>query len=165
MIHPSQLRKMRIMNNMSQRKLAEISGISQSTISMIESGKCSPRIETMEKLSKALTSSERTIGEIMTGKVVYIRPEDSSRRAKILMKKHSISQLPVISGDMVVGTVRESDLIDKSGMVKDIMSHPLPQLDVSTPASIAKELLKSENAVIVTESGKIAGIVTKSDLI
>ena len=165
MIHPSQLRKTRITNGMSQRMLAKLSGISQSTISMIESGKCSPRIETMEHISAILKTHSSKIGDIMTKRIIYVRPEDISRRARLMMKRHSISQVPVISGNMVIGTVREADLIDRSGLVKDIMSAPLPQLDESTSTSVAKELLKSENAIIATRSGKVAGIVTKSDLI
>ena len=44
----------RIESNMTQKQLAEMSGIRQSNISRIESGSCSPTIATLQKLALAM---------------------------------------------------------------------------------------------------------------
>ncbi|MBO8129837.1 MAG: helix-turn-helix transcriptional regulator [Peptococcaceae bacterium] len=49
-----QLKKIRIEKGLSQVKLARISGVAQSSISEIESGKTKPIITTLEKLAAAL---------------------------------------------------------------------------------------------------------------
>ena len=164
MIYPSMLRRVRLTKGLSQRELSRLSGVSQATISMIENGIIDPRFSIMERLSKALEREGKVVADVMTRKVISIRPEDSVKRARILMRKYGISQIPVVDG-YVVGTVREADLMDGGKLVKDVMSPALPQLDESTPLSIAREILKVEDAVLVMRKGKVVGIVTKSDII
>ena len=168
MIEPEMLRNARLMAGMSQRRLSMLSGVSQALISMIEAGKVRPSFEAMRRISAVLEKSGEPASKLMTRRVYVLSPDDSIRKAKMAMKRKSISQIPVVEQGKVVGTVRESDFMSmKPGARKvyEIMSHPLPQIDASTPVNVAKELLKFENAVIIMKNGRIEGILTKSDLI
>ena len=48
------IRDLRVKAGYSQDKLVALSGISRSQLYFIESGRCVPRIETMEKIAKVL---------------------------------------------------------------------------------------------------------------
>lgn len=92
-----------------------------------------------------------------------------------LMRKHNISQVPVLSGTEVVGAVQETVLMNllfeqPSVMhrpVEAVMSPSLPVLPISTPIpSVYQALLEGRSAVLVQgDDGRLKGILTKIDLI
>ncbi|PIT85383.1 hypothetical protein COU36_03595 [Candidatus Micrarchaeota archaeon CG10_big_fil_rev_8_21_14_0_10_59_7] len=90
-----------------------------------------------------------------------------------LMRKRGVSQLPVVEGERAVGSVSEEDIlglvekgVDLSAeTVAAIMEPPFPQVDGGAPLQAVVALLMHEKAVLVTRRGKIAGIITKSDVI
>ena len=51
---PGRLRNIRVTRNMTQTELAKSSGVSQSTIAHIESGRKDPSITTLKKICKAM---------------------------------------------------------------------------------------------------------------
>jgi CBS domain-containing protein len=57
-------------------------------------------------------STEKHVGDIMTGTVVSLRPETRVSEIARLMSQHAISGLPVVDTDnQVVGVVTELDMI------------------------------------------------------
>lgn len=50
----NKLRAMRLLKNMTQQELAESSGISRTSVSLIETGAIEPKIITVKKLAHAL---------------------------------------------------------------------------------------------------------------
>jgi CBS domain-containing protein len=54
------------------------------------------------------------ISEIMTRRVISVRPETTIAEAARLMLQHRISGLPVVNDDLVVGIITEGDLLRRA---------------------------------------------------
>ncbi|RLF97907.1 MAG: XRE family transcriptional regulator, partial [Candidatus Wolframiiraptor sp.] len=104
---------------LTQAEVAKLSGVSQSLISKIEQGKINPSYEAVKRILQAieLVRAERgrglTAADICTRKVISIDASDPLGKAIALMKKHGISQLPVLDRGRVVGTISESTIVKK----------------------------------------------------
>ena len=61
------------------------------------------------------------------------------------------------------------DGIDKKSLlnkkVDEIMSNPYPIVNSDMPISIALPILKTEDAILISENRKLIGIITKNNLI
>ncbi len=109
-----------------------------------------------------------------TPPVVSIGPGAPVRQALRLMTLHDVSQLPVMDGESCVGSVSDWSLSAKSlentklldSTVSDVMEAPFPVVDASQSVdAIAKLLSKANPAVLVRSGGRLAGIVTRSDVL
>ena len=156
---------------LTQKALAELVGVSQSAIAKIERGKMIPNYilakRIFEKLEELEFAGEKKAKDVMNAPVIYVRPEDSVKKAAELLIKHKISQMPVISGGKVVGRINEKILLTKKGeKCGDIMELPYPVVNGETPVSVLREVLAREEMVVVAgKGGKVEGVVTRSDLI
>lgn len=164
---------------LTQTELAKKAGISQSLIARVEAGTVDPRYSKVEKIFRALDVSEsRTITakEIMSKDVVSVKPTDLFGYAIKKLKKHNVSQIPVLDGKTPVGSLSEGVIMAQitkgadmsviaSKKVKDYMEDPLPQVSPGTDISTLSSLLEHNKAVLITEKGKVEGIVTKADLL
>lgn len=108
------------------------------------------------------------------GTVISVRPTDTLQAAIECMVENSVSQLPVLDGNVVVGSLTESvvlnRLIDEPGAkdhaVSDTMGPALPIVDPSMPISgLSKHLREAPGAVLVRKEDGTFRIITKSDLI
>lgn len=175
----SDIRKLRKMLGITQSELAKLSGVSQSLIAKIESGKVDPSYMKAKKIFEVLEGLQkkrsRKVSEIMTRRVISVDEWASVSEAIDLMKKHAISQLPVLSKGEVVGAVSEKLLVKHISngknvdellkkRVGEIMEDPFPTLNEDAPVEVAAKLLNYYPAVLITAKGKMAGIVTRSDL-
>jgi cystathionine beta-synthase len=90
------------------------------------------------------------------------------------MRRHEISQLPVMRGEVVVGSVNDvaviqavfdhADLIHKP--VKEVMGRPFPMLDAGAQVDYAYKLLTLANAaIVVTERDRPIGVIARQDII
>lgn len=168
----SLLRKMRLEANLTQKKLAELVGVSQAHIAKIEQGKVDPRLSTVNKILKVLTENrEKKCKDIMTSGVIFAKSSDSVLKVSEVMVRHAISQLPVLNGSKVIGTITEEDIIRKLSSdiagekVKNIMGPPLPVVSEDTSVSAIRPLLERRPGVLVARGRKIVGIITRSDLL
>jgi predicted transcriptional regulator len=181
---PENLRKMRILVGLSQKKLAQLSGLSQALISRIEKGSVDPRLSTIKKIINAIEGQkgkrrEIAVSEIAHKPVILITETDTVRKAVNLMEKYGISQLPVVNrrGE-IVGSIQEMTIMhaiiqaktpeDKifSMKVKEEMEDAFPIVCPETSINeIASLLLHGHSAVLIMKRGKVAGIITKIDLI
>ncbi|MCE7870194.1 cystathionine beta-synthase [bacterium CPR1] len=110
-----------------------------------------------------------------TAKIVTVEADEKVPSAIQVMRRYSISQLPVLEGDRVVGSVQEATLMNMifedgsvlNQSVRDVMSEPLPLLPGDTTvSSVYQILLQGRPAVLVSDDGATpCGIVTKIDLI
>jgi len=125
-------------------------------------------IETVT-LEKALAVKTNGIPSLIS-----VSPSESTRAAISLLKQHNISQIPVLENHASVGRLEESVLIgqvinDNSLLetpVSRLMQDSLPVLGSDKHIFDAKGYLSKEfPAVLVEQSGKINGIITKSDLL
>lgn len=172
MITGPMLRKLRIEAKLTQKKLAELVGVSQAHIAKIEQGKVDPRLSTVNKILKVLTAGkEAKCKDLMTKGVLFARPEDDVLKVSEIMVRHAISQMPVMDGHRVVGTITEESIIRRlssniaNEKVKNIMDPPLPIVSEETSINIIRPLLERRQGVLVTRGKKVIGIITRSDLL
>jgi CBS domain-containing protein len=66
---------------------------------------------------KGKTSKDTPVREIMTEKVVYVRPDQTSDECMALMTNKRVRHLPVVEDDQLIGIISIGDV------VKAIMSH------------------------------------------
>jgi|SRR3989344_3275272 len=162
-----------------QGELAELSKVSQSMITKLEKGKLEPSYTIAKRIFLALDSlehkKENKCSDIMTSKLLFAKKGDKIEKAAELMKRHFIDQLPILEGKRVVGSISEylifSKLmqIDKKKLlnmeIKEIMQEPFPIVNYSMPVSVVLPMLKTADAILVSENSEIKGIITKANLI
>jgi len=107
-------------------------------------------------------------------RLIAVQARDDIRRAINLMQIYSISQLPVLDGEHIVGSLDERELMQQVmgaahclwGAVSGFMQPPLPSLEEAATVAQLYELLRQGVAgVIVTRDGVPIGIVTPADLV
>ncbi|MGC8948905.1 MAG: helix-turn-helix domain-containing protein, partial [Thermoprotei archaeon] len=140
----SEIMKLRKKLGLTQRELAKLSGVSQSLIAKIESGKIIPSyskvkiiFDTLENLEEKVFKVNIKAGDIMNKKVVGVKSNDKVIKASQIMLKHGFSQLPVFSKGRLVGSISEKDIMNilSKGLkmeelsniyVCDVMDDPFP---------------------------------------
>jgi cystathionine beta-synthase len=127
----------------------------------------------------------QTVGDVLRAKqdageippLVSVRAHDAVRDAVALLHEHRVSQLPVVSAhdpQAIVGSIGERGLLRRAAEdpavlgseVVDVMEAPFPAVGVTDDVRDAVELLAGERqALLVTDGGRPAGIVTRADLL
>ena len=170
----SEIRIIRKKLGISQIELASHSGVSQSLIAKVESGSLDPSYSNAQKIFGALDSLSKhkslKVSDVMQKKIISIGPNENMKDAVQLMKKHQISQIPVIEDNNSIGLISESSILDalmngKSGKVKDVMVDSLPVVSKDATIDAISDLLRFYPITLVSEKGKLVGVVTKSDII
>ncbi|GIU72089.1 MAG: hypothetical protein KatS3mg003_1568 [Candidatus Nitrosocaldaceae archaeon] len=170
------IREARIRLNITQKKLAQLSGISTSMLNQIESGRCKPSYDTAKRIFEALSMIEDRkalrVGDICSKKLIYANKDDSLLKAIKCMKKHSFSQIPVFDDSKPIGLISDDGLIKhllnnnidpKKVRVEDVMDPAPPIVDISTPAKAIVPLLRFSKCMLVSEKGNLVGILTIAD--
>ena len=172
-----EIRFLRTRLKLSQKELARHAGVSQSIIAKIEKGKVSPSYETVVKIFSALDHlikhNQLRAKDVMNRKVVTCKEDSLVKQALTKMVKHAFSQMPVVSKDnRVSGYISEEIILRKLSQinndtkVKEVMEGPMPMLNRETEISIIYKLLEQYPMVaIISESGKLEGIITKTDIL
>jgi predicted transcriptional regulator len=165
---------------LTQTKLAEKAGVSQSYIAKLEAKKIEPSYSKVRAILEVLNSLEQgretRVEEIMTTEIVSVQQRDVIQKAVDIMWSTGFSQLPVMEGDRPVGSITERTIIDRmttaedegpvtSRPISEVMDDQFPQVGEDAPVSIIAGLLRIYPAVIVHNKEKITGIVTKADLL
>jgi acetoin utilization protein AcuB len=121
----------------------------------------------------------------MTRKPVTVGPNDSLRKAVLLLRQGRLRRLPVVENDRVVGIVTDRDLAERSPAalttgaqangqdltdhlrVMGIMTLQPVTVDPAMPIIQAARHLRAHHvgALLVVEKGALVGILTKGDLI
>jgi len=171
------IKQARIRLGITQRKLAALAGISTSMINQIESGRCKPSYETARKIFEILGSLEgktsMKAGDICSRQPISVQKDEKLHNAIEIMRKNSISQLPVFDSSRVVGILTEDGLakimVEKDDRdlrnipVAQVMEPQPPIVDVSTPAKALIPLVRFAKCILVSEKGIVIGIVTITD--
>ncbi|MBN2250523.1 MAG: CBS domain-containing protein [Candidatus Altiarchaeota archaeon] len=173
------IEKIRKKLGMTQTQLAEKAKVSQSLVARVESGSVDPRYSRVVRIFQALYESKSQAicaRELMTKTVVSVKTTDSLGEAIKKMKRYKVSQLPVFKARSQEGSISEGVILDQiskganisnlsSKKVGEYMEDPLPQVNSSTNINTISSLLEHNKAVLISEKGRIEGIVAKSDLL
>jgi len=134
-------------------------------------------IEFPSVLDQAYKESRRhlKVGDIMSRKVITTTPETTMMQAAKTMGEKHIGSLIVTKYKTPVAIVTERDLLSrvlatgmdmKKTMVGDIMSYPLIRIcQTSEIREAARIMINRKGRLGVFVCGKLAGIITTSDLI
>lgn len=154
------------------KKLAALVGVSQAHIAKIEEGKVDPRLSTVNRVLAVLrTGPERKCSDIMTKGVIYAKACDTVLKASEIMVRNAVSQLPVLDGKKIVGTITEQDIVRNlrsdlaNERVSNVMDRPLPEVQENISIEVARGLLEKNPAILVKRARETVGIVTRSDLL
>jgi cystathionine beta-synthase len=130
--------------------------------------------------NQLLEADRATLGHLLAQRgddvpqLVSTTPGSLVRQALGLMKLHDVSQLPVMEGERCVGSVTEFHLTTRGlessrfldATVGEVMDEAFPTVDAAQPVdAVTKLLSKASPALLVSEGGRVAGIVTRSDVL
>jgi len=162
---------------MTQHALARAAGVSQSLVAKIEAGSVDAAYSKVKRIIEALEHAqlgkEKCARDIMHAGIEALSPGQSLHSAAAAMRRRAISQMPVVEKGALVGSLTEEALLScfasgkkMEGMdVGGAMGEPFPSVLASTPISAVASLLRHHPAVLVSEKGKPAGIITKADIL
>lgn len=166
------LRERRKQLGLTQSEVAEAAGVSQPLIARIEGGGVDPRLSTLRRIVEVLNEREAEVvraADLMSTSVVNVQADDSVKLAASKMSEAAYSQLPVLQGEVAVGSITLGDLAglgdaDRDDPVREHMQEPFPVVSPETAVHELKTLLEHARAVLVTEEGRPLGIITEADL-
>lgn len=168
------IKRIRKQLGMTQLELARRAQVSQSLVAKIEAGRIDPTYTKVKQIFTALDDLERKdqpgIDQVMSKKILSVKPKSKVKEAITLMRKHQVSQLPVIENNHLVGLVSESSILDalldgKAELVEDIMKEAPPVVAKNSTLPMVSAVLKHYPLVVVQEHGKLVGVIAKSDLL
>ena len=173
-----EIRQLRRKRGLTQKQLAARAGVSQSLIAKIERSTVNPRISTMKSIFQVLQAAKPSQArDIMSHPVAHVEAKETMKRAVTLMRESGFSQLPVLLNGMVVGSVSETTILrhlsesdDPQGIMKtkveNLMDPPFPEVRFNSGLTEVTQLLRHSSAVLVVdESMRMAGIITKIDVL
>lgn len=169
-----EIKEIRKRLGLTQGQLAQRAAVSQSLIAKVESGRLDPAYSKAKKIFKALdslgTKKELKAWQIMNRKVLSVKPGEGVRAVIEKMKKAGISQMPVIEENKSIGVISESIILEallnkKGNRVEEIMEDSAPVVSKNTSISAVSNLLRFCPMVLVSDNGKLKGVITKSDLL
>lgn len=134
-------------------------------------------IEFPSVVDQAYKESKRhmKVGDIMSRRVVTTTPETTMMQAAKTMGEKHIGSLIVVKYKTPVAIVTERDLLSrvlatgrdlKKTLVGQVMSYPLIRIcPTFTIREAARTMINKKGRLVVYVCGKLAGIITASDLI
>jgi cystathionine beta-synthase len=119
------------------------------------------------------TVADLLIEKGTTGAVISAKPEDRVRDIILKMKAHGISQLPVLSGNKILGLVSEVDLLSHmleehspDDPITDLIKSGFSTVTPETQAALLRDLFaQGVKMVLVLDKQNVTGVITKIDLI
>ncbi|MCK4483292.1 MAG: CBS domain-containing protein [Candidatus Thorarchaeota archaeon] len=173
MITAENIHRMRRDAGLTQSELAMEVGVSQSYIARIENGTLDPKLSIANKIIQVFnTRSPQRCGDVMTANPLTIDARKSVSAAVQAMRQRNFSQLPVVQGGRIVGIVTERDIVrnlqhdlDDLSVQAIMSSGGVPTVDETTPVDAIIPLMEIYQAVVVQKQGRVAGIISRSDLL
>jgi predicted transcriptional regulator len=168
----SSIRELRVKAGLTQKALAALVGVSQAHIAKIEGGKVDPRLSTVNRILSVLKSGrERKCRAIMTKGVIFVKHNEAILKASEIMVRNAVSQLPVLDGNRVIGTITEQGIVRNlrgslaSEKVSKVMDRPMPEAQEDTGIEAVRAMLEKSPGVLVKKGRETVGIITRSDLL
>lgn len=168
---------MRLKLGLTQKKLAEIIGISTSMMNQIESGRSQPSYENAKKIFDDLATLEGRSSSCKVGdfcsKIITLHSNNNLHDATKKMHEFSISQIPIFNDKKPIGLVTEDGIIRylslnketnlKKVKIYETMESVPPIIDYNTPTNTVIPLIRFSKCILVSKNSSIIGIITISD--
>ena len=112
----------------------------------------------------------------MAKHIISILSDDRVEEAARLMRRHSISQLPVFEDKKSIGSLSERTILRLledakepqnvfNKKVKVVMEDSFPVVSEDTPIELLYSVVDFFQATLVSKREKVVGIITKADLL
>ena len=181
----TEIKKIREELNLSQRQLAKKCDIPSSFLSMIENQKnnTKPSYDVLVRIFQELgVESQKNLGKLITADKICKKNLTVTKKSEYaediikIMHQKDYSQIPVLEGSSCVGIVTENSLVkflqnrDHTPLVnpkvKEVMTSPPIVIDVATKVTESLlSLFDDSKCLLVSENGKVIGLITKIDAI
>jgi cystathionine beta-synthase len=118
--------------------------------------------------AREIISSRNGVHEL-----VVVSKQDKVRDAISLMNSKSVSQIPVMENDQVVGSVTDNKLLNKiitdpdlkDATVADVMEEPMKFVALGSTLDVLSSMVEKEKAVLVRDELHQIHIITKHDIL
>lgn len=128
-------------------------------------------LENDRLILRDVVSAKRTRGVLPA--LVSLPSHSTVQEALSLMSSYEVSDLPVIDGDKLVGTIRESKLMGAviqdrlviERPVSEFMEAPSPIVDAHEDIHAAIQLLRNTPMIVISEFGRLSGVLTRHDVL
>jgi len=105
--------------------------------------------------------------------LIALKKSDAVREAIALMNKTSVSQIPVLDGGEVVGSVTDTKLLSKiienpvlkDAHVSDVMEDSMTFVAGDSTLDVLSSMIEKEKAVLVRDANGNINIITKHDIL
>jgi cystathionine beta-synthase len=105
--------------------------------------------------------------------LISVAPNDLVSAALAMMNEKGLTQIPVLDQGKPVGSLRESHLLTRvfndrdllEATVREVMEKSFPTVDVDDDINLVSRKLRTSQAVLIEEYGRITGIITRLDLL
>ncbi|MBD8496849.1 CBS domain-containing protein [Paenibacillus arenosi] len=114
------------------------------------------------------------VREVMTTSCASLTLLDNVYEAAVMMKEHNIGFVPVVDQGLVVGVVTDRDIVIRgvagkrpnSARIRDVMTEAIIAVGPDTSIEAAAALMsdKQIRRLLVTNNGRLEGIVALGDL-
>ncbi len=179
MAYPLQhIKSLRKRYHLTQKQLADLAQVSQSLIAKIEAGRIDPGYSKAQQVFSALEQlrqqKEVKAKDVLNPRIITVRPTDRLKLIIATMKQKSISQVPVVAKNRVLGLVTEAAIVEKLVLhperfsaltAAEVMQDAPPIVSPATGIKTLLELLKDGPIVLVAEKGELRGLISKSDVL
>ncbi|QYJ68456.1 pyridoxal-phosphate dependent enzyme [Flavobacterium litorale] len=125
-------------------------------------------------LDEEITTAADLVKKYEHKPLVVARTEELASHAIDRMRKHKVTQIPVMDADGVAGSINETKLFDSyvadkaiaDKPIKDIMGKPYPIVEATTSLDEVAKLINNDNqAVLVALPNNKHHIITKHDIV
>ena len=122
----------------------------------------------VEEVKKVKSAEDITVRDVVT-----ISPESSIETVQDIMENESVSGLPVMENDKIVGIISKRDVrpflkSESKHLVKDIMTSEVVTIKEDITSEEALDIAyenKVERLPVVSEDGSLVGILTIKDIL
>ena len=127
---------------------------------------------------RAKDARRHTVADIMTSRVHVASPTTPVKVLVRLMEDNHINAVPivdqggipvgVVSGSGLIGKERRAQLDTESGSARDVMTSPPTLISADAPLEAAARRMLERSVrrlIVVDDRGKIAGIISRRDLL
>src|SRR5438128_3348586 len=124
-----------------------------------------------QKITAGLLNETKTKGA--PRELVTVTPNELVSAALAKMNELGLTQIPVLEDGKSVGSLRENHLLSKVFADRDLLEAPVsevmdkgfPTVDVDDDINAVTRKLRSNQAVLIEEYGRITGIITRHDVL